>query len=145
MRPAIGVSRCPIASCISDASIARIDQLALEATPIDGLVPREPDDTAVILYTSGTTGKPKGAELTHLNVTMHVMVDRDGGFYFIEINCRIQVEHPVTEMVTLADIVRNHAGRLLSYAAAGALVAASRCESQPASARAPASLPASRK
>jgi long-chain acyl-CoA synthetase len=33
--------------------------------PAGEVVPREPSDTAVILYTSGTTGHPKGAELTH--------------------------------------------------------------------------------
>ena len=35
------------------------------------------DDTAVILYTSGTTGRPKGAELTHSNMVMNALVSRD--------------------------------------------------------------------
>ena len=63
-----------------DASVARIDTLALAATPIDAVVPREPGDTAVVLYTSGTTGKPKGAEITHLNVIMNVVVSAQHSF-----------------------------------------------------------------
>jgi long-chain acyl-CoA synthetase len=45
--------------------ILQLEKLAAEAEPIDTYVPRQPDDTATILYTSGTTGKPKGAEGSH--------------------------------------------------------------------------------
>ncbi len=38
------------------------------------ILPTDADDTAVLLYTSGTTGKPKGAELTHFNLYMNCTV-----------------------------------------------------------------------
>jgi long-chain acyl-CoA synthetase len=42
--------------------------LLAEHEPVPGLADTDEEDTAVILYTSGTTGKPKGAELTHANL-----------------------------------------------------------------------------
>jgi long-chain acyl-CoA synthetase len=39
--------------------------------------PRRPDDTAVILYTSGTSGQAKGAELTHANMTTNAIASHD--------------------------------------------------------------------
>ncbi|MBF4609008.1 long-chain-fatty-acid--CoA ligase [Curtobacterium sp. VKM Ac-1393] len=49
----------------ADGQPDRLEALAAAATPLDTYVPRDPFDTATILYTSGTTGKPKGAEGSH--------------------------------------------------------------------------------
>ena len=38
--------------------------------------------------------------------TVEFIVDQTGNFYFIEVNARIQVEHPVTEMVTGVDLIK---------------------------------------
>ena len=63
-----------------------LDMLAKDQPPRFDTVMRSPEDTAVILYTSGTTGQPKGAELTHANMLINAMVTRELGLQKVGID-----------------------------------------------------------
>ncbi len=82
-----------------DCSVQRRHQKILEESPSPAMTPagrRELAERAVRAVVAA------GYE----NVgTLEFLVDADGNAYFIEINCRIQVEHPVTEMLTGIDLV----------------------------------------
>ena len=52
-------------------------ELLAQHEPDDEVVDREGDDTVVLLYTSGTTGQPKGAELTHDNLLTNAAVSAE--------------------------------------------------------------------
>ena len=83
-----------------DCSIQRRNQKVIEEAPspfIDETLRNKLGDAAVRL------AKSVGYENAG---TVEFIVDKDKNFYFIEMNTRIQVEHPVTEMVTGVDIVK---------------------------------------
>jgi long-chain acyl-CoA synthetase len=66
-----GAARAGASCVVVDAAFG---DLLASVPPVTELVDRRGADTAVILYTSGTTGQPKGAELTHANLSTNVEI-----------------------------------------------------------------------
>jgi len=96
-----------------ECSIQRRHQKVIEESPCSIMTPellKKMGDAAVSIVKKS---KYVGAG------TVEFLVDKDLNFYFLEVNTRLQVEHPVTEMVTGIDIVREQfriaEGKKLSF------------------------------
>ncbi|MEV6491132.1 long-chain fatty acid--CoA ligase [Actinoplanes sp. NPDC051633] len=63
------------AASLAGIPVESTERLSTDAEPLHTYVTREAEDVAVIFYTSGTTGQPKGALLTHLNLVMNATVN----------------------------------------------------------------------
>ena len=91
-----------------ECSIQRRHQKLIEETPCLAL--RDEDRTKLMEFS-----RLGGSFINYVGAgTIEFLMDENNNFYFMEMNTRIQVEHPVTEMVTGVDLVRNqilvHAG-----------------------------------
>jgi acetyl-CoA carboxylase biotin carboxylase subunit len=94
-----------------DCSIQRRHQKLVEESPAPALPKKTRDKIHAAALAAGKAVNYRSAG------TVEFLVDADGSFYFIEVNARVQVEHPVSEMVTSVDLIKEQ----LRLAAGGAL------------------------
>jgi acetyl-CoA carboxylase biotin carboxylase subunit len=109
------IEECP-SVVIDDATRDRMGEVALQAGRAVGY---ENAGTVEFLWSESTPPQRDGARSTVKTETMKSGSRKLGDFYFLEMNTRLQVEHPVTEMVTGVDLVREQlrvaAGEKLGY------------------------------
>ena len=97
-----------------ECSIQRRHQKIVEETPSPAL-------DAALRARMGETARRAMEAAGYTNAgTVEFLLDKSGHFYFLEVNARLQVEHPVTELVTGVDLVRRQilaaAGERLDFA-----------------------------